>query len=93
MSASDPLEARPFVEGLSFGECPRWRDGRLWYSDFYQGTVSSAGVDGDVRVEVEVPTGPAGLGWLIEPFIINIPKETLDFTLQALRKAVLNHSR
>jgi sugar lactone lactonase YvrE len=64
MSASDPLKARPFVEGLSFGECPRWRDGRLWYSDFYQGTVSSAGVDGDVRVEVEVPTGPAGLGWL-----------------------------
>jgi sugar lactone lactonase YvrE len=22
-------------EGLYFGECPRWHDGRLWYSDFY----------------------------------------------------------
>ncbi len=54
----------PFVEGLSFGECPRWHEGRLWYSDFYQGTVSSAGEHGDVRVEVEVPGGPAGLGWL-----------------------------
>jgi sugar lactone lactonase YvrE len=64
MSATEPRQARPFVDGLSFGECPRWRDNRLWYSDFYQGTVSSAGVDGDVRVEVEVPTGPAGLGWL-----------------------------
>ena len=21
-------------EGLYFGECPRWHDGRLWYSDF-----------------------------------------------------------
>ncbi len=64
MSASAPATARPFVEGISFGECPRWHEGRLWYSDFYQGTVSSAGVDGDVRVEVGVPTGPAGLGWL-----------------------------
>jgi hypothetical protein len=35
---------------------------------------------------------PTGLGWLIEPFITNIPKETLEFTLQALRKAVLNNS-
>ena len=33
---------------------------------------------------------PTGLGWLIEPFITSIPKETLEFTLQALRKAVLS---
>jgi sugar lactone lactonase YvrE len=64
VSASAPLNARPFIEGLSFGECPRWHGDRLWYSDFYQGTVCSAGVEGDVRVELEVPTGPAGLGWL-----------------------------
>ena len=32
---------------------------------------------------------PTGLGWLIEPFITNIPKESLEFTLQALRKAAL----
>ncbi|HLH28291.1 MAG TPA: SMP-30/gluconolactonase/LRE family protein [Acidimicrobiales bacterium] len=56
--------SEPFVDGLYFGECPRWHDGRLWYSDFYASTVSSAGEDGDVRVEVEVPGEPAGLGWL-----------------------------
>ena len=32
---------------------------------------------------------PTGLGWLIEPFITKIPEETLQFTLQATRKAVL----
>jgi hypothetical protein len=32
---------------------------------------------------------PAGLGWLIEPFITSIPKESLEFTLGATRKAVL----
>jgi len=58
------VEARPFVDGLRFGECPRWHHGRLWYSDFYEGTVSSAGPGGDVQVELEVPGQPAGLGWL-----------------------------
>jgi hypothetical protein len=31
---------------------------------------------------------PAGLGWLIGPFVTSIPKETLSFTLEATRKAV-----
>jgi len=58
------LESRPFLDGLFFGECPRWHDGRLWYVDFYAGTVCSADESGDARVEVEVPGQPAGLGWL-----------------------------
>jgi sugar lactone lactonase YvrE len=64
VTAPAPARARPFVEGLSFGECPRWHEGRLWYSDFYQCTVFSAGPEGDVRVELEVSGEPAGLGWL-----------------------------
>jgi len=32
---------------------------------------------------------PTGLGWLIGPFVTSIPKETLQFTLGATRKAVL----
>ena len=54
----------PFIEGLHFGECPRWHDGRLWFADFYQSAVLSADESGTVRTEVEVPGEPAGLGWL-----------------------------
>lgn len=36
---------------------------------------------------------PTGLGWLIEPFITKIPQETLRFTLEATRKAVLENRR
>jgi sugar lactone lactonase YvrE len=63
---TDPsvIEARPFLDGLRFGECPRWHHGRLWFVDFYESTVASVGPDGDVRVELEVPGEPAGLGWL-----------------------------
>ena len=49
--------------------------------------------DGGVYVQSEVVSLtrdiPAGLGWMIGPFIASIPKETLTFTLEATRKAVL----
>jgi sugar lactone lactonase YvrE len=58
--------ARVVVEGLYFGEAPRWHDGRLWYSDFFAHTISSLGPKGDVRVEVqhEADVRSSGLGWL-----------------------------
>ena len=34
-------ELRTLITGLDFGEGPRWHDGRLWYSDFYQHCVST----------------------------------------------------
>jgi sugar lactone lactonase YvrE len=56
--------AEPFLSGLFFGECPRWHDGRLWYSDFFDHKVFSATPDGERRVEVDFDGEPAGLGWL-----------------------------
>ncbi len=61
---SDTLSAEPFLSGLFFGECPRWHDGRLWYSDFFDHAVFSASPDGERRVEVAFDGEPAGLGWL-----------------------------
>ncbi len=54
----------PFLDGLYFAEGPRWHEGRLWYSDFYDEAVFSAGPGGDRRREVDVPGQPSGLGWL-----------------------------
>jgi sugar lactone lactonase YvrE len=58
------LTPQPFIDGLYFGEGPRWRDGRLWFSDFFDEVVWSVGPGGDRRREVEVPGRPSGLGWL-----------------------------
>jgi sugar lactone lactonase YvrE len=58
------MKAEPFVRGLSFGEGLRWHGGRYWYSDFYQHRISSVGMDGKPRVEVEFDDQPSGLGWL-----------------------------
>jgi sugar lactone lactonase YvrE len=51
-------------EGLSFGEGPRWHDGRLWVSDFYTHRVLAIADDGSAEAIVEVPNRPSGLGWL-----------------------------
>jgi sugar lactone lactonase YvrE len=55
----------PLLTGFSFTECPRWHEGRIWFSDFYNFQVLSAAPDGsDLRSEAEVPQTPAGIGWL-----------------------------
>jgi sugar lactone lactonase YvrE len=55
---------RTLVDGYSFFEGPRWRDGRLWVSDFYTHRVVAISLDGSVETVVEVPGQPSGLGWL-----------------------------
>jgi sugar lactone lactonase YvrE len=58
-------ETSTILSGLSYLECPRWHEDRIWVSDFYTQRVLSAAEDGsDLRVEAEVPNQPSGLGWL-----------------------------
>jgi sugar lactone lactonase YvrE len=51
-------------DGLVFPECPRWRDGALWFSDCHDGKVIAIDAQGQLRESFEVPGGPSGLGWL-----------------------------
>ncbi|HEY1830451.1 MAG TPA: SMP-30/gluconolactonase/LRE family protein [Acidimicrobiales bacterium] len=62
--ATTTQQAEPFLSGLYFGECPRWHDGRLWYSDFFDHAIFSVSPGGDRRTEVDFEGEPAGLGWL-----------------------------
>ena len=53
------------VDGVDFGEGPRWHDGRLWYSDFYQASIYAVGADGRREAVFSgLPDRPSGLGWL-----------------------------
>ena len=58
------LKAEVLLEGLTFGEGPRWHDGKLWFSDFYTRRVMTVDFDGKAETIVEVPGVPSGLGWL-----------------------------
>ncbi len=52
------------LSGLDFGEGPRWHDGRLFYSDFFQHRVGAVDLRGSDTTIVEVDGQPSGLGWL-----------------------------
>ncbi len=53
--------------------------------------------DGGVYVQSEVASLtrdiPTGLGWLVGPFVTSIPKETLLFTLESTRRAVVARAK
>lgn len=52
------------IDGLDFGEAPRWHGGRLWFSDFYQRRVATVDDGGAVETVLELDDQPSGLGWL-----------------------------
>lgn len=58
------FQKKTLVEGIVFGEGPRWHDGRLWFSDMHADCVMAVGLDGACEKIVDVPGQPSGLGWL-----------------------------
>ena len=63
------------LEGLTFGEGPRWHDDKLWFSDFYTNRVMTVGLDGKAETVVEVPGMPSGLGWLPDGRLLVVSME------------------
>ncbi|MET0662150.1 MAG: SMP-30/gluconolactonase/LRE family protein [Ilumatobacteraceae bacterium] len=58
-------ELRLLVDGVDFGEGPRWHDGRLWYSDFYQRAIYSVTTAGErTAMFDDLDDRPSGLGWM-----------------------------
>ena len=67
--------ASTLVEGIYFGEGPRWHDGRLWFSDFYSHRVCSVSLTGDLRTELELDGRPSGLGWMPDGSLLVVRME------------------
>jgi sugar lactone lactonase YvrE len=55
---------KTLIDKLTFPEGPRYRDGRLWFSDMHAFKVMTVDLDGNTETIVEVPGMPSGLGWL-----------------------------
>jgi sugar lactone lactonase YvrE len=52
------------LDGLAFGEGPRWHDGRLWFSDMHAHVVHAFDPStGELDSIVDVDGAPSGLGW------------------------------
>jgi sugar lactone lactonase YvrE len=72
---------RTLLDGLYFGEGPRWHDGELWFSDMHDHRVLRVAVDGEsAPVVTEVARvdhdEPSGLGWLPDGRLLVVAMET-----------------
>lgn len=76
------------LEGLAFGEGPRWHEDRLWFSDMHKDRVEAVGLDGKSEIIVEVPGRPSGLGWLPDGRLLIV--SMVDRKLMRLDDGVLN---
>lgn len=57
-------ETKVILDNLIFPECPRWHEGRLWFSDMLNRKVIAVDPDGNAETIAEVAGQPGGLGWL-----------------------------
>jgi sugar lactone lactonase YvrE len=57
-------EALILLDGLTFPEQPRWRDGRLWFSDWGTREVISVDAQGNSEVVLRGPSFPLCVDWL-----------------------------
>ena len=48
-------QPRVLLTGIAFGECPRWHDGRLWFSDWLAHEIIAMTPDGRSELAVRVP--------------------------------------
>ena len=58
------LKTEILLEGLKFPECPRWHDGKMWFSDMDALKVMTVNLNGEAETILDMPKSPAGLGWL-----------------------------
>lgn len=81
------IAPRRIKDGYSWPECPRWHDGRFWFTDMYNSVLLTLDLDGNQEVMVDatgrragtdVPIVLGGFGWLPDGrLIVNSMHEQL----------------
>jgi sugar lactone lactonase YvrE len=63
------------MEGIVFGESPRWHDGRLWFSDWGAHQVIRLNADGSHEVAAAVPSFPMCIDFLPDGRLLVVDSE------------------
>ena len=61
---SESVRPTVMLDGLALPKCPRWHEGRLWFSDIHDGRVWAMTEDGQAEPVITIDDQPGGLGWL-----------------------------
>src|ERR1044071_9703543 len=57
------MNPTPLANGFCFGECPRWFEGLLWFSDMLGEAVHTVDLHGDLATLQLAGHAPSGLGF------------------------------
>jgi sugar lactone lactonase YvrE len=55
---------RVLLTGISFGESPRWHDGRLWFADWGAGELIAVDTEGATELMARIDSFPFCIDWL-----------------------------
>ncbi len=83
---------RVLADGFYYGEGPRWRDGRLWFSDFPAHAVRSTCLSGDLRTEFTFDDQPSGLGWMPDDSMLIVSMKKRQILRRAKSGATSLHA-
>jgi sugar lactone lactonase YvrE len=59
-----PQELHTLLTGITFGECPRWHEDRLWFSDWGTREIIAVNMAGNHEVMLSLPSFPFSFDWL-----------------------------
>lgn len=80
------------VDGIVFGESPRWRDGRVWFSDWGAGRVWSVAPGGTPTLEAEVPSFPLCIDFLPDGRLLLVSSADRQVLRRELDGALVRHA-
>ena len=84
---------RTVLDGLSFGEGPRWHDDALWFSDMHAHRVVRTTLDGGADTVAEITHDePSGLGWLPDGRLLVVAMETQRLLRVEADGSVVEHA-
>jgi sugar lactone lactonase YvrE len=84
---------RTVLDGLYFGEGPRWHEGALWFSDMHGHRVVRTDLSGPASTVVEITHDePSGLGWLADGRLLVVAMETQKLLRVEPDGAVVEHA-
>ena len=80
------------LDDLVFPEGPRWRDGRLWFSDMHAQEVVAVTPGGEREVVARAPNNPSGLGWLPDGRMLIVSMDDRRLLRQEADGSLVEHA-
>jgi sugar lactone lactonase YvrE len=80
------------LEGGSFFEGPRWREGRWWVSDLFRNVVLAVDPGGRAEEVMRVEERPSGLGWMPDGSLLVVSMRDMRILRRAADGTVAEHA-